>query len=175
MQVVKLVSLFSFLLLMLMFQPAPAGLAKPKLWTQTGSTEHIGCDSTCFNNGSISNYWLHNSACYGKEYCCQDMDLPPSLQVFNSSFESKEGKQGSDLLLTSADCMYSGARRQNNNRWTYNKDTMDCAAMRINSTCSCSKGYEGNPYLQCRGNFSHSKIYYPFFFLEYNKEKARVI
>jgi hypothetical protein len=164
---------------------------RASLWTKNGSTEHVGCDSICSNGSSISNIRLEIGACSGKD-CCQDMYLPPSLQVFNSTFELIEGKQGSDgrKLAFLADINWFDSKMKspqeinklpstvpmlltwilNNNSLTYNKDTMDCNFWQINSTfdvmtpgCSCSKGYEGNPYLQCRGNFSHTKIYYPFF------------
>ena len=166
---------------------------RASLWTKNGSTEHVGCDSICSNGTSNSNIRL-NGACSGKD-CCQDMSLPISLQVFNSTFELIDGKQGSDgrklAFLADTNWFYDKIRSPqdinklpstvpmsltwilNNSTWTYNKDTMDniCDLFaQINSTaavmpygCSCSKGYEGNPYLQCRGNFSHTKIYYPFF------------
>ncbi|KAJ6934377.1 hypothetical protein NC651_009424 [Populus alba x Populus x berolinensis] len=55
---------------------------RASLWTKTGTTEHVGCNSIC-SNGS------------GKD-CCQAMSWPPSLQVFNSTFELIDAKQGSD-------------------------------------------------------------------------------
>jgi hypothetical protein len=162
---------------------------RASLWTKKGSDEHVGCDSIC-SNGTINNIRL-NGSCSGED-CCQDMYLPPLLQVFNSTFELIEGKQGSDgrklAFLADQYWFYSKIWSPqeinklpstvpmslgwilNNNSWTYNRDTMDnCYVTRINSTtnmtagCSCSEGYEGNPFLQCRGNFSPTKIYYPFF------------
>jgi len=162
------------------------------LWTKNGSDEHTGCDSICSNGSPISNIRL-NGSCSGED-CCQDMNLPLSLQVFNSTFKLIEGKQGSDgrklAFLADQYWFYNNIRSPqeinkllnnntvpmslawilNNNSWTYNNDTMDCYGTQINSTstimpygCSCLEGYEGNPYLQCRGNFSYTKIYYPFF------------
>jgi len=127
---------------------------RASLWTKNGSTEHIGCDSICSNGSSISN-WLENGACSGKE-CCQDMDLPPLLQIFKSSFVSKEGKQGSDGLKLAflADPYWFDSEIRspqeiyklssivpvslvcilNNNSWTYNKNIMDCYVFwKINS------------------------------------------
>ncbi|KAJ7004883.1 hypothetical protein NC653_009655 [Populus alba x Populus x berolinensis] len=42
------------------------------LWTKTGTTEHVGCDSICSNGTSITNIRPENGACSGKD-CCQDM------------------------------------------------------------------------------------------------------
>ncbi|KAB5564940.1 hypothetical protein DKX38_004994 [Salix brachista] len=68
---------------------------RARLWTKNGSTAHTVCDSICSNGSSITNIMLENGDCSG-ECCCQDMGFPSLLQVFNSSLESIEGKQGSD-------------------------------------------------------------------------------
>ncbi|KAJ6326151.1 hypothetical protein OIU78_013280 [Salix suchowensis] len=150
------------------------------LWTKNGTTEHTICDSICSNGTSITNIIPENGYCSDEEDCCQDMSWPSSLQVFNTSLESIEGKQGSDgqKLVFLADRQWFDSKIKspqdinnlpnttvpvslawllNNNNWTYSADTMDCRLfMEINRTdaafkCSCSKGYEGNPYLQCTG------------------------
>ncbi|KAJ6704947.1 hypothetical protein OIU79_009784 [Salix purpurea] len=98
--------------------------------------------------------------------------------VLNTSLESIEGKQGSDgqKLVFLADQQWFDSNIKSpqdinnlpnttvpvslawsrNISWLEYKDTMDCNMYyTINSTtvspfnCSCSKGYEGNPYLQC--------------------------
>ncbi|KAG5249815.1 wall-associated receptor kinase [Salix suchowensis] len=159
------------------------------LWTKNGTTEHTVCDSICSNRTSITNIRLENGDCSGAD-CCQDMGFPSFLQVFNSSLESIEGKQGSDgqklVLLADHQQWFDSKIKSpldinnlpyttvpvslawvpNNNSWTYNGDTMDCNVFStINSTivsaydCYCSKGYEGNPYLQCTGIFSSTNIF----------------
>ncbi|XP_061981348.1 putative wall-associated receptor kinase-like 11 [Populus nigra] len=130
---------------------------RASLWTKKGSDEHVGCDSICSNGSSISNIRL-NGSCSGED-CCQDMYLPSFLQVFNSTFKLKEGKQGSDgrklAFLADMNWFYNNIRSPqeiskllnnntvpmslawilNDNSWTYNNDTMDnCYVTRINST-----------------------------------------
>ncbi|KAJ6326150.1 hypothetical protein OIU78_013279 [Salix suchowensis] len=64
------------------------------LWTKNGTTEHTVCDSICSNRTSITNIIPENGECSGQD-CCQAMGFP-SLEFYNTSFESIDGKQGSD-------------------------------------------------------------------------------
>jgi hypothetical protein len=162
------------------------------LWTKKGTDEHVGCDSICSNGSSISNIRL-NGSCSGEDCCQDMYlpSLLQVFNSTVVSKEGKQGSDGRKLaFLADTNWFYNNIRTPqeinkllnnnstvpmslswilNNNSWTYNRDTMDCNFWQINSTtimttgCSCSEGYEGNPFLQCRGNFSYTKIYYPFF------------
>ncbi|KAJ6934372.1 hypothetical protein NC651_009421 [Populus alba x Populus x berolinensis] len=135
---------------------------RASLWTKNGTTEHVGCDSICSNGTSNSNIRL-NGTCFGKD-CCQGMYFPISLQVFNSTFELIEGKQGSVgrklAFLADSKWFYDKIRSPqdinklestvpmslawilNSNSWTYNKDTMDnyCDFWPLNSTTNMTTG-----------------------------------
>ncbi|KAJ6326152.1 hypothetical protein OIU77_026604 [Salix suchowensis] len=68
---------------------------RASLWRRNDSTEHSICDSICSNGSSITNIRPENGECSGED-CCQAMGFPTSLQVFNTSLDSIDGKQGSD-------------------------------------------------------------------------------
>ncbi|KAJ6694873.1 hypothetical protein OIU74_014079 [Salix koriyanagi] len=150
---------------------------RASLWRNYDSTEHTVCDSICSNGSSINNIILENGDCSGED-CCQAMGFPSFLQVFNTSLESIEGKQGSDgqNLAFLADRQWFDSKIKSpqdinnlpnttvpvslawlrNSSWPNIEDTVDCNfRFLINSTtisthnCSCPEGYEGNPYLQC--------------------------
>ncbi|KAL9386494.1 hypothetical protein Peur_019618 [Populus x canadensis] len=150
------------------------------LWTKKGTDEHVGCDSICSNGSSISNIRLNGSCsgedCCQDMYWPSLLQVFNSTVV---SKEGKQGSDGRKLaFLADTNWFYNNIRTPqeinkllnnnstvpmslgwilNNNSWTYSNDTMDCYVTQINSTstimpygCSCSEGYEGNPFLQCR-------------------------
>lgn len=123
--------------------------------------------------------------------CCQAV-IPSFLQVFNASFQAIDSNQRKDgcklAFLADGSAWVSQEKdapvqfriqltwRINSSVWKYDDfETANCSMSYISFyktgfLCSCEDGYEGNPYLQCKGE-NQNKLSLFYFQLSHSTSK----